>query len=154
MMHLTRRAPLMCHTHVAMGKQFRVRQNHFLGIFTWRHKHRKWEKHRWNLAKHDSRSWVFFPLHCERERRQHISLFWTHMLPSSHSAIHRGKCVCVCVHVFQLVGCSESWHPTDGFILTFPCNMGNVSFHQGGMWYCEQRQRQVRFVFPVRGFTT
>lgn len=84
-------------------------------------------KHRWSLANWQNLTlffsfffalFCFLPLllHGGRKRRQHISLFWIHMLPSSHRAQGENMCVCEHVYVSVLVGCSEPWHPADGFI--------------------------------------
>lgn len=74
------------------------------------------------LGKRDFRSWVFFSLHCGRNRRQHISLFWIRMLPSPHSAIHKGKYVCVSVSG-PLRALTSSWW----VYLTLPRNIWDVS---------------------------
>ncbi len=74
------------------------------------------------LGKRDFRSWVFFPLRCGRNRRQHISLFWIYMLPSPPSAIHKGKYVCVSVSG-PLWALTSSWW----VYLTLPRNIWDVS---------------------------
>lgn len=160
MMQPTKSMPLMCQPDVATRRQCRSQRKEALHREAYAQWMSLWpltpsqavrRKRRWNLA--NSNKLTVFSLSTVGGNTDHMFLYsasiWCQALvvPS----IRENTCVWMSV-CFPQRRSSEPWQPADGFIVQYVG--GFCCYQQGEIWNCKQRQKEVRFVLPVRRLTS